>query len=183
LINEKHLTNDPMEANVYTKMLQEHTPVLRTFAYRFTKDDEEINDLLQDTMIRALKYYGQFKEGTNLRAWLFTIMRNTFINEYRRNTRKNALITTEEEISSAHLSASATANAAEGSFAMRDIQKALASIPSQYSTPFIKYFEGYKYEEIATAMDIPVGTVKTRIHMARQLLQKRLKPYRRAAWC
>mgnify|MGYP003575018794 CR=1 FL=1 len=169
-----------MEANLYTQMLNEHTPMLRSFAYRFTRDTEEVNDLLQDTMVKALRYYEKFETGTNLRAWLFTIMRNTFINDYRRNTRRNELITTEEEISSAHLSQSASSNAGEGKFAMADIQRALDSIPKQYSTPFIQYFEGYKYEEIANALDIPIGTVKTRIHMARQLLQKKLKPYRPA---
>lgn len=167
-----------METVLYNQMLAEHTPMLRSFAHRFTKDNEEVNDLLQDTMIKAIRYYGQFKEGTNLKAWLFTIMRNTFINDYRRTAKKNALITTEDEISSAHLIVSASKNAAEGKFAMADIQKALASLPTQYSKPFISYFEGYKYEEIAVAMNIPIGTVKTRIHMARQLLQKQLKQYK-----
>ncbi|TCC88567.1 sigma-70 family RNA polymerase sigma factor [Pedobacter frigiditerrae] len=169
-----------MEAQLYNQLLNDHTPMLRTFAYRFTRDNEEVDDLMQDTMIKAIKNYGQFKEGTNIKAWLFTILRNTFINEYRRNTRKNALITTEKEISSAHLSQSATSNAGEANFAMADIQKALASIPEHYRIPFVKYFEGYKYEEIAVELNIPIGTVKTRIHMARQILQKKLKPYRSA---
>ncbi len=170
-----------METALYNRMLADHTPTLRSFALRFTKDHDEINDLLQDTMIKAIRYYGQFKEGTNIKAWLFTIMRNTYINEYRRNVRKNALITTEEEISSSHLLESSSKNAGEGKFAMADIQKALANIPETYATPFIKYFEGYKYEEIAERMGIPLGTVKTRIHMARQLLQKQLKQYRHNA--
>lgn len=126
-----------------------------------------------------IRYFGQFKEGTHMRAWLFTIMRNTFINDYRRDTRKNALITHEDEISSANLLNSSSTNGAEGSFAMADIQKALSTLKPKYRIPFVKYFEGYKYEEIAQEMNIPIGTVKTRIHIARQTLQKQLKAYRK----
>jgi len=162
----------------FNLMLKEHTPNLKSFAYKFTKDSEVADDLYQDTMVKAIRYFAQFKEGTNMRAWLFTIMRNTFINDYRRDTRKNALITQEDEISSANLLKSSTTNRAEGSFAVADIQKALSTLEAKYRVPFVKYFEGYKYEEIAQEMDIPIGTVKTRIHIARQTLQKRLKAYR-----
>ncbi|RZM30564.1 MAG: RNA polymerase sigma factor [Pedobacter sp.] len=167
-----------MEEKLYHQALNEHTPALRTFAQRFTRDSEEADDLLQDTMIKAITYQGQFNEGTNIRAWLFTIMRNTFINSYRRNVRKLAVITTEEEISDAHLSRSASENRSTGKFAMADIKKALAATPEQYRVPFVRHFEGYKYEEIAAELQIPIGTVKTRIHKARHLLGKYLKPYR-----
>lgn len=170
-----------MQALLFNQMLQEHSSQLRSFAFKFTKDSSEADDLMQDTMIKAIRYFEKFTEGTNLRAWLFTIMRNTFINDYRRQVRKNSLITTEEEISSSHLMKSSAKNDAEGKFAMVDIQKALAGIAECYSVPFIKHFEGYKYHEIAEKMSIPIGTVKTRIHMARQLLQKKLKGYRTAA--
>ncbi len=170
-----------MHTALYHQLLVEHAPVLRAFAYRFTKDHNEIDDLLQDTMIKAIRYHNSFQDGTNLRAWLFTIMRNTFINEYRKVSRKNALINTEDELSSANLMESSTKNLAEGSFAMADIKRSLSLIPPKFSIPFVKYFEGYKYEEIAAAMDIPIGTVKTRIHMARRLLQKKLKHYNPAA--
>ncbi len=109
------------------------------------------------------------------------IMRNTFINDYRRNTRKNVLITTEEEFSSAHLMNSSAMNTAEGSFAMADIQKALSHLEPKYRIPFVSCFEGYKYEEIAKEMNIPINTVKTRIHTARQILQKQLKIYNKRA--
>lgn len=160
-------------------VLNEHMPQLRSFAYKFTKDDSEADNLMQDTMLKAVKYADHFKEGTNLKAWLFTILRNTFINEYRREARKNAVITQEEEISSAHLMNSASKNVAEGKFAMADIQRSLSKLPKCYYDPFIQYFEGYKYHEIAEELGIPIGTVKTRIHMARQILQKQLKVYRK----
>ena len=84
-------------------MLKEHTPNLKSFAHKFIKDFEVADDLYQDTMVKAIRYFAQFKEGTNMRAWLFTIMRNTFLNDYPRDTRKNVLITQEDEISSANL--------------------------------------------------------------------------------
>jgi len=170
-----------MQTLLLDKALQENAGQLRSFAYKFTKDSSEVDDLVQDTMFKALRYANHFTQGTNFRAWLFTIMRNTFINDYRKTTRKNAVITQEEEISSAHLMNSSTCNAAEGRFAMSDIHRALAQLPENYYHPFIQYFEGYKYHEIAETLNIPIGTVKTRIHMARQLLQKQLKGYNKAA--
>jgi len=163
----------------FNSPLQSSAPMLKNYAFKFTRDEEVANDLLQDTLEKALKYVAHFKEGTNINGWLFTIMRNIFINSYRANTRRNAIVTQEEEISSTHLMQSAQRNEAEGKFAMADIQKALASLPECYSIPFLSYFEGYKYEEIAASLNIPIGTVKTRIHMARQLLQKRLRTYRK----
>jgi RNA polymerase sigma factor (sigma-70 family) len=168
-----------METKIYSQLLTEYTPLLRAFAYRFTRDNEEINDLLQDTLVKAIRYHGQFQEGTNLKAWLCTILRNTFINEYRRNAKRNALITTEEEITSNQLYHSSNPNQAEGKFAMADIQKALNTVPEDYRTPFIRHFEGFKYHEIADELNIPIGTVKTRIHLARKILQKKLKIYNR----
>ena len=163
----------------FNQLLQEHSSVLKNFAYKFTRDSAVADDLFQDTMVKALRYFDHFKEGTNIKGWLFTIMRNTFINDYRKDVRKNALITQEEEISSAHLLQSSSSNAAEGKFAMADIQRTLAKLPKCYYDPFMQYFEGYKYHEIAEDLGIPIGTVKTRIHMARTILKKQLKIYKK----
>jgi len=163
----------------FNQLLEEHTSVLKNFAYKFTRDSAVADDLFQDTMVKALRYFDHFKEGTNIKGWLFTIMRNTFINDYRKDVRKNALITQEEEISSAHLLQSSSSNAAEGKFAMADIQRTLAKLPKCYYDPFMQYFEGYKYHEIAEDLGIPIGTVKTRIHMARTILKKQLKVYKK----
>jgi len=162
----------------FNELLNEHSSVLKSFAFKFTRDSAVADDLFQDTMVKAIRYYDHFKEGTNIRGWLFTIMRNTFINDYRRDARKNALITQEEDISSAHLLQSSSRNAAEGKFAMADIQRTLAKLPKCYYDPFMRYFEGYKYHEIAEELDIPIGTIKTRIHMARVILKKQLKIYK-----
>ncbi len=163
--------------STFNQLLDEHSSSLKSFAFRFTRDIAVAEDLFQDTMLKALRYVDQFKEGTNIKGWLFTIMRNTFINDYRKDVRKNALITQEDEISSANLMNSSTKNSAEGKFAMHDIQRSLSKLPKCYYDPFMQYFEGYKYHEIAEDLNIPIGTVKTRIHMARQILKKQLKVY------
>lgn len=166
-----------MTKNEFNLQLNDHSGSLQSFALNFTKDIEDANDLVQDTMLKAVTYYSKFKEGTNLKGWLFTIMKNTFINNYRRLVKTNALITQADEISSANLFFSSTANASESKFIVGDINKALATLQPEYYVPFIKYFEGYKYHEIADMLEVPIGTVKTRIHVARQILKKYLKTY------
>jgi RNA polymerase sigma factor (sigma-70 family) len=156
--------------NLYSKALQLH-------ALNFTKDPDDANDLLQDTLVKAIRFAKNFNHGTNVKGWLFVIMRNTFINSYRQSQRHRDRIVQVEEISSANLSHSATTNHAERRFAMEDIKNALNRLPAAYSVPFIRYFEGYKYKEIAEELGIPVGTVKTHIHQARLLLKKQLKQY------
>ncbi|RZK60553.1 MAG: sigma-70 family RNA polymerase sigma factor [Pedobacter sp.] len=150
---------------------------LRAFAYNFTRNLEDANDLYQDTIIKALNYVEQFHEGTNLKAWLFTIMRNTFINSYRRRRRTNTLIVTKDDLSSEDLCRSSVHNTAEGEFIQKDVAKMLQLLPEVYLVPFIRHFEGYKYHEIADELGVPLGTVKTRIHGARELLKKHLRPY------
>lgn len=156
----------------------DHRSCLEAFAMKFTNDVEDANDLVQDTLIKAIRYHDLYKQGTNLRGWLYTIMRNTFINDYRKNTRKNALIDTTDDLSPYQLRNSAARNQAENKFVMEDIHKAMAQLQPEYSGPFLRYFEGYKYHEIAEELNIPIGTVKTRIHVARQVLKEQLKMYK-----
>lgn len=166
-----------MENLTFTHMLEDHSGALKAFAYQMTRDNDDANDLYQDTLMKALRYYTQYQQGTNFKAWLFTIMRNTFINHYRREKRKMAVVTVREEITSEDLSWSGTKNTAEGKFIHTDIQRMLAQLPSAYRIPFVRHFEGYKYHEIAEELGIPLGTVKTRIHAAREMLKKNLRPY------
>jgi RNA polymerase sigma-70 factor (ECF subfamily) len=144
---------------------------------RFTHDNEDANDLVQDTILKAITYYNNFKEGTNIKGWLYTIMKNTFINNYRRFIKTTSFITKTDEITSNQLSYSATNNKGENKFVMDDIKAALKSLSEEYYIPFTMYFEGFKYHEIADYLDIPIGTVKTRIHVARKLLKKKLGAY------
>jgi len=105
-------------------------------------------------------------------------MKNTFINNYRRFIKTNSLVSQSEEISSAHLAHSATANAGESKFVMEDIKEAMAALSDDYYIPFSMYFEGYKYHEISEHLRIPIGTVKTRIHVARRTMKKTLNAYK-----
>jgi len=161
----------------FNTMVLRQAGSLRSYALHFTHDADDANDLVQDTMLKAITYYNKFKEGTNLKGWLYTIMKNTFINNYRRFVKMSTFVTKSDEISSPNLVFSSTKNQGEAKFVMDDIKKALERLPEDYYVPFTMYFEGHKYHEIADDLDIPIGTVKTRIHVARKLLKKNLKAY------
>lgn len=162
----------------FSRAANGHSIALHSHAMRFTSDEEDAKDLVQDTLIKGIRFCSKFNEGTNIRGWLYVIMRNTFINNYRKMQKKQSVIDTEEELSSAQLLTSADRNGSVGKFAMDDIQRALRCVPAIYRVPFLRYFEGYKYDEIALEQSIPLGTVKTHIHQARHLLKKYLKQYR-----
>ncbi|MFC6103997.1 RNA polymerase sigma factor [Olivibacter domesticus] len=161
----------------FNTMVTQQSDSLKMYALHFTHDDEDANDLVQDTVLKAITYYEKFREGTNLKGWLYTIMKNTFINNYRRFVKISSFVTKSDEISSANLAYSATGNMGENKFVMDDIKQAMANLSDDYYVPFTMYFEGYKYHEIADHLAIPIGTVKTRIHVARKTLKKSLKPY------
>ena len=144
---------------------------------RFTHDEDEAKDLVQDTLLKGVRFCHKFDDGTNVKAWLYVIMKNTYINNYRRDQKRQEVVQVEDDISSASLLPSASRNIAESTFVMGDIQKAMDSIPENYRIPFKRYFEGYKYDEIAAELNIPLGTVKTHIFNARLLLKKYLKKY------
>ncbi|WP_316847312.1 sigma-70 family RNA polymerase sigma factor [Pedobacter psychrodurus] len=166
-----------MNQNEFSLAANAHASSLHSHAMQFTKDPDEAKDLVQDTLLKGIRFCHNFDQGTNIKGWLYVIMRNTFINNYRSNKKRSETVTTEEEISSAQLLKSSSRNASESGFVISDIQRALNSIPPALSIPFQRYFEGYKYHEIAEELDIPLGTVKTRIHQARLELKKYLKNY------
>ncbi len=170
-----------MDTKAFNLNIFSHKDSLFSFAFSFTKDTDDANDLFQETMLKAINYSSQFKEGTNLKAWLYTIMRNTFINNYRKSSKTDRIMTVTDDLTSDKLFLSASMNGSEGKFVMDDIYKALERLQPEYYTPFIKYFEGYKYHEIADELNIPIGTVKTRIHVARQILKKQLRIYSKLA--
>ena len=161
----------------FESLVSKQAPTLKVHALNFTRDEQDAEDLVQDTMLKAITYYSKFQEGTNLKGWLYTIMKNTFINNYRKIIRTSGVVIKSEEISSSNLMYSSTKNRGENSFVMDDIKDALSKLSEDYYVPFTMYFEGYKYQEIADYLGIPIGTVKTRIHMARNMLKKSLRPY------
>ncbi len=161
----------------FSTLVTRQASSLKIYALRFTHDSDDANDLVQDTILKAITYFNKFKEGTNLKAWLYTIMKNTFINNYRRFVKINTFVTKTDEISSQQLFYSSTHNQGESKFIMDDIKTALSKLHQDYYVPFTMYFEGYKYHEIANQLTIPIGTVKTRIHVARKMLKRSLKVY------
>lgn len=151
---------------------------LRPIALNLTRDEEDANDLAQETMYKALSNQDKFKTGTNLQAWLYTIMKNIFINDYRRQKKRGAMVDNTESYQGIENAAVKWTNEGEHSMHMKDIDKALNKISSAYSHPFLRHYEGYKYDEIAEELNLPVGTVKSRIHLARKQLQKKLLTFR-----
>lgn len=150
---------------------------LKIFAYRLTKDNEDANDLLQETVLKAYSNKDKFQEGTNLKAWMYTIMKNTFITNYQRMVRKNTFIDTTDNYHFINTSSSIAENKASGNFVLRDVNRAIDRLKDAYKVPFTMYFNGFKYHEIADHLDIPIGTVKNRIHIARKELKDELKVY------
>jgi len=166
-----------MDLKDFTRAAERHSAKLFTHALKFTNNEDDAKDLVQETLIKGVRFCGRFDTGTNLKGWLYVIMKNTFYNNCARAKRKSEIIS-DEDLTSPNLMESSTKNLGETSFALNDIMKALASIKPEYRIAFQRYFEGYKYDEIAKDLNVPLGTVKTYIHQARCELKKYLKMYR-----
>ena len=166
-----------MTALEFSYSLDKMSKSLKPFALKLTKDMEEANDLLQETILKAFTNRDKFTDGTNLKAWLYTIMKNTFITNYQRMVRRNTFIDTTDNLHYINSSSSITENRAYSSFAMRDIKSAISKLDDAYKTPFMMHYRGFKYHEIADRLSIPIGTVKNRIHIARKELKATLKNY------
>lgn len=150
---------------------------LKPFALRLTRDREDANDLMQETILKAFSNREKYTDGTNLKAWMYTIMKNTFITNYQRMVRKNTFIDSTDNLHYINSSSSAIDNSAYGKFAMKDINTAIDRLNDTYKVPFLMHFNGFKYHEIADKLAIPIGTVKNRIHIARKELKHKLKNY------
>lgn len=151
---------------------------LFSFAYQLTTNKEEAEDLLQDTTLKALANEDKFAEDTNLKGWIFTIMRNIFINNYRQTVRKATIIDQTEDLFHLNISQESGLNTPDGAYSVKEITKAINSFTDDYRIPFSMHLAGYKYSEIAEKLNLPLGTVKSRIFFARQRLQIILRDYR-----
>ena len=149
-------------------------PTLRTFTYRFTSNREESQDLVQDTILKALTYRDKFREDTNLKGWLFTIMRNTYINSYRKTQRERTTHDDTKELYLLNVEDEHTFNRPEASMEFKEVWRNMNTIKNDLLIPFKMHTSGYKYHEIAKHLKIPVGTVKNRIFHARKEIQKKL---------
>lgn len=151
---------------------------LMSFAVQLTHNREEAEDLLQDTTLKVLDNEEKFTENTNFKGWVFTIMRNIFINNYRRQARCATVVDQSQDLYRLNLAQDSGFDTPEGSYATREIGEAINSFSDGYRIPFTMHVAGYKYSEIAEKMNLPVGTEKSRIFFARQRLQTMLKDYR-----
>lgn len=153
----------------FSKEVNTATRVLRPHALKLTRDINDANDLMQETILKALSNEDKFQDGTNIKAWLFTIMRNIFINDYRKKIKRNTIVDTTDNLY--YINTSATiSNAGERTFVMEDIRNALMKISNELRVPFMMHYKGYRYHEIAEQLNIPLGTVKSRIFFARKEL-------------
>lgn len=150
---------------------------LHFYAISLTSDSEQANDLLQETMLKVLIARDRFAQNTNFKAWVYTIMRNTFINDYRRNLKtRNTFVGS--GIDFCHLVPTEKIYPAPDSiYHTREIHRNIDALEDEYRIPFTLFFEGYKYKEIAEKLDLPLGTVKSRIFFTRKKLKKTLKEY------
>ncbi len=162
----------------FSYSLHQLSSVLKPFALKLTKDLDDANDLLQDTMVKAYTNQDKFAEGTNLKAWLYTIMKNTFITNYQKMVRRATFVDTTDNLHYLNSSEAVIENSAYGDFTMEDIYEAIDRLDEVFSTPFLLYYRGFKYHEIADRLSIPIGTVKNRIHIARKYLKEDLVVYK-----
>lgn len=160
-----------------TAVIKSHS-ALRPLAFRLTRDAEEANDLIQDTLVKAFANKDKFTDGTNLKAWLYTIMKNTFITNYHRLMKRKAYIDSTVQFS--NVGDYTTDNAANTKITLDEIHASIDKLSYEYKTPFLMYYKGYKYHEIADILNIPIGTVKNRIHIARKELKSSLRHQRYA---
>ncbi|MDE6576693.1 MAG: RNA polymerase sigma factor [Muribaculaceae bacterium] len=167
-----------MKTNSFQQKILGLQANLLSFAYQLTTNKEEAQDLLQDTTLKALDNEEKYVDNVNFKGWVFTIMRNLFINNYRQNVKQATVIDKSEDLFHLNLSQDSGLETPEGSYSVKEISSALNQFSDEYRIPFNMYVAGYKYNEIAEKMNLPVGTVKSRIFFARKKLRDQLKDFR-----
>jgi len=158
----------------FNEILLGNADFLKPFAINLTKDSETAKDLFQSTLYKALSNKDKYNAGTNIRAWLFTIMRNIFINDYRRKAKQKTIFDNTSNDYLINQKRATVSNGAESDLRLKEIKKHIQQLPEIFKTPFLLYFDGYRYNEIAEVLEEPLGTIKSRIHFARKLLKEQI---------
>ncbi len=166
-----------MSSVEFDRMLMSNAEFLKPFAVTLTHDTEEAKDLFQETLYRALSNKDKYHVGTNIKAWLYTIMRNIFINNYRRKAKQTTIFDSTPNEYLLNLNQGAIANEAIAGINLKEVQQAIYNLPEIFRNPFLLYFDGFKYHEIADMLGEPLGTIKSRIHFARKLLKTQIQRY------
>lgn len=168
----------------FKEIMMPYSDALYRYGFYLTGDSDKAGDLLQDTLMKAFRFFHKFEEGTNAKAWLYRIMKNTYINEYRRVKRLPDLVKFDEQISSYQFTRHDYENQndlrlqIERSSLGDEISSAITSLPEKFkSVVVLRDLEDLPYEEIAETLEIPIGTVRSRLHRARALLFDKLKGY------
>lgn len=164
-------------ANFAQDLLSVQTELLN-FAYKLTADREEANDLLQETSLKALDNEDKYTAETNFKGWIYTIMRNIFINNYRKALRDQTYVDQTDNQFYLNQNIDIEGDSTEGSYDLKKMRRIVNALPKEYRIPFSMYVSGFKYREIADKLGLPLGTVKSRIYFTRQKLQEELKDFR-----
>ncbi len=159
----------------FDSALNHYTKPLMGFALKLTRDYNDANDLMQDTMMKAYRNQHRFEKGTNLSAWLHTIMKNSFIRNYQRMVRHKTFIDQTDNTYFLNSSSASKTDEPMAELSYKELLREVNQLDDLYSEPFMLYFEGFKYHEIAERMGLPIGTIKNRIHVARKRIKKLLK--------
>lgn len=146
-------------------------PNLLNFAYTLTLNRDDAEDLCQDTTLKALDNEDKFTDGTNFKAWIFTVMRNVFINNYRRAARAAVVVDTSEDLYQINVPVEGAESNPDDSFSIKEISRVVNGFSDDYRIPITMHLAGYHYGEIARRIGVPVGTIKSRIFYARKKLQ------------
>jgi RNA polymerase sigma-70 factor (ECF subfamily) len=166
-----------MTALEFNNKLIEMQSYLEYFARKLTNNYEDAQDLVQETMLKALTFREKFVHQTNLKAWLFTIMKNIFINNYRRAVKARTIIDTTDNLYYLNGGVNDSPVSPESKFSEKEIRNTIDSLQDDHRIPFEMHTQGFKYKEIAETLDISIGTVKSRIFFGRRKLMDNLKDY------
>ncbi len=166
-----------MSTAEFTLLLTENADFLKPFAINLTKDQEAAKDLFQETLYRALSNKDKYNVGTNIKAWLYTIMRNIFINDYRKRAKQSVILDNSPNDFLIDQTRTKVLNDGVTNLNLREVKQMIYDLPELFRTPFNLYFEGYKYNEIAEELNEPLGTIKSRIHFARKILKQKIQRY------
>ena len=167
----------------FEQELTHHKPILFSFTLKLTQNYHDAQDLFQDAASRGFRYRLRFEMGTNFRAWMSTIIRNIFINNFRARQRKRTVNEPIETFLFSIENQNSVANHGEMNMRIQEIYSMLDELKDLYAIPFIMHYKGYVYKEIAQHLSLPIGTVKSRLHTARKLLQEKIMVKNRVSTC
>lgn len=164
-----------MKTALFAEKMTDMYPELFKYAFKLTTNKDDANDLVQDCILKALDNEKKFVYQDNFKGWMYTIMRNIFINNYRQSIRELNLF--KANLPEEHLTQIANEESIENIYDMKLLQGAIDNLPQNTKEPFILFMDGLKYREIAEKCDLPLGTVKSRIHFARKQLKAELEEF------